>query len=97
MLRIATTSSSLAGLAAREAINWLLWPAIAVAEGYPPELPGLVRSIGTGTEIVTSILCLFPTSSARVNRRIDIKVGKTPVQVLPLDLALFERLVLSGA
>jgi hypothetical protein len=95
VIKLASDSSTLGGLAAREALNWLLWPAIAAAEVEQGELTRLVKGIGQGTEVSIEILCLAPPTNP-LGRRAEVRIGKVPVRTVPLDVQLVERLVLAN-
>jgi hypothetical protein len=94
IFKLTSECRTLGGLAAREALNWLLWPAIAASEVGPGELTRLVEGIGGGTELAVEVVCLAPPSNA-LGRRGDVRLGKIPVRTVPLDVPLVERLVLS--
>ena len=83
-------------VAAREALNWLLWPAIMTTELNTPEIrrpwcAALVR----GTEVVMQSICVV-RGVAGLGRQGDLKLGGHPARVLNLDVPLFNQLVLSG-
>ena len=85
----------LGGMAAREALNWLIWPAIAAAEIEPGEFTRQVEGIGQGTDVAIEVVCLAPPANP-LGRRGEVRLGKIPVRTVPLDVPLVERLVLTG-
>lgn len=95
IINLARDSTTLGGLAAREALNWLLWPAIAAAEIGPGDLTRMVEGIGKGTAVAVEVVCLAPPLNP-LGRRAEVRIGKAPVRTVPLDIALVERLVLAG-
>src|SRR5262249_49389050 len=95
VFELAGSENGLGRSAARQALAWLLWPAVA-ADG------------ASGGKIVTalwrweeegaarlSVTCLLPRELiGRV--RGPLRIGKHPATVLPLDVDLFNRLLLAG-
>lgn len=96
VIGLASSSQTLGGIASREALNWLLWPAIAAAEVQDAELLRLVRGLGRGTETAVDVTCLTPPTNI-MSKRGDVKIGKLAVRNRALDLTLFEQLVLASA
>lgn len=95
VLNLAKDSRSLGGMAAREALNWLIWPAIAAAEIEPGEFTRQVEGIGQGTDVAIEVVCLAPPANS-LGRRGEVRLGRVPVRTVPLDVPLVERLVLAG-
>ncbi len=94
VLEIARSGESVMAAAAREALGWLLWPALAT-DGRPvPTLhTALRRFTETGTAEVQGVCLLPPAKNA--SRGKAWKAGNVPVAVSSLDVDLFSRLVLN--
>jgi hypothetical protein len=81
--------------AAREALNWLLFPALAERDIEGGVTHRLLLNLGRGTRISTSVLCYLP-ESANVGGRGAAKLGNSSVSLRTLNVETFEALVLSA-
>jgi hypothetical protein len=93
-LQLALGSTGLAASAAREALDWLIWPVIAAEEQAPAALIKLLRARSIDMKVELGILCLLPPAPAW-SREKSVKVGKVPGILQPIDRDLINRLLLS--
>lgn len=98
-LRLADTVRGVNGDAAREAVNWLLWPSLAGAPGATrPRLETALRRLGAGQCRVDVLLLLPPGSrgSTNASKKGPPCLSGVPVTVHTLDWSLLEQLCLEA-
>ncbi|TKC96487.1 hypothetical protein [Polyangium fumosum] len=79
---------------AREALSWVIWPALAGEEQAGTELPKLLLEWRGAQGAAIEVVCLLPP--AQVTRGKTVKSGKVQVAVQVLDVDLINRVLLSG-
>ncbi len=96
-IELATTAKDVGAVAAREALNWLLWPALAAAEQPGSKTESLLLELDRGIECDLSAVAYLPPTTAALRRATAAKCGKLAVALRPLDVGTFEELVFCGA
>lgn len=92
-VELATTGEGVGSVAAREALNWLLWPALAAAEQPASKTERLLLSLDRGVPTDVSAIAYLPPSSAVLKRPPGAKLGKYALNLRSLDVSSFEALV----
>lgn len=97
-VELAGSDTSVGGVAAREALSWLLWPALATREAESQATQRLLSNLSKGTtRIEISALCYLPSGAPALRQGAKpVRIGSTPVALRPMDIQTFEELVLSG-
>ena len=92
---LASGAAGVPAIAAREALGWLLWPAVAADCRSAPEIETALRAWANGAVPSVEAVCLLPPTKVDAKLR-PLKVEGVSVSVMALDLGLFNRLVLSA-
>lgn len=92
-VELASTGEGVGAVAAREALNWLLWPALAAAEQPASRTERLLLALDRGVPTSLSAVAYLPPSSAVLKRPPGAKLGKIPLALRALDVGSFEALV----
>jgi hypothetical protein len=95
-VELASTVDGVGAVAAREALNWLLWPAVAAAEQPASRTERLLLQLDRGVQCTMSAVAYLPPGSAVLKRPPGAKLGKIPIVLRALDVASFEALVFGG-
>jgi hypothetical protein len=82
-----------ASAAAREALSWLIWPALAV-DGVPDPRLAVALAEWRGDPQAVEVVCMLPPNLSLPRGR-SVRIVKTPVSVLAVDVDLLNRLVLT--
>lgn len=90
---LASSGTGAGSVAAREALNWLLWPALASSEHDSRATQALLTALGRGTACDVSAICYLPPDAAALKRGGTAKLDKLPVMARALDVTTFEELV----
>ncbi len=92
-VELATSVDGVGAVAAREALNWLLWPALASAERPGSRTERLLLQLDRGVSCAVSVVAYLPTGAAALKRAGIAKLGKHPLSMHALDVGTFEALV----
>jgi hypothetical protein len=96
-VELATSVDGVGAVAAREALNWLLWPALAAAERPNSKTEQLLLHLNRGVACKLSVVAYLPPSSPALKRGTGgTKLGAHPVGLHALDVGTFEALVFGG-
>ena len=98
-VELATGNTGSGNVAAREAFNWLVWPALAAAEQPGSRTESLLLNLDRGVECALSAVVYLPPTALALKRATEAKSGKYSVSLRSLDVGTFEALVFgtSGA
>jgi len=94
VLELAGSRDGLGGTAARQVLAWLIWPTVAAEGANASHLITALRSWERGGDVRISVTCLLPPELLG-RARPPVRFGKHDATVLPLDVDLFNRLLLS--
>lgn len=81
------------GAAAREFLNWIIWPALAAEDGGPPGVQEAMRSWRLCEEATGGVFLIPPQSTALTGA---LRGKRAKVSVLTLEPALLNKLLLSS-
>jgi hypothetical protein len=82
--------------AAREALNWLIWPALALARKLSPRLLETIRNLGQGITARFEARIMLPAAHPLIEHKGQAALEKALVTVRALDEARLEELLMDS-
>lgn len=95
ILSLSTRGTGLGSRVAREALAWLMWPAVATDGDRREGLVLALRAWEKGAPVESDVVCLLPAGLNGKNET-SLRLGGVPVSLVSLDIDLFNRLLMSG-
>lgn len=96
IVRLACSSSTLGGVAAREELSWVFWPTLASRNGGD-ELEALVHMVNPAVPHEISVHLILPENHPLMELRQTRNKLDVCFQLQPLNVATLETLMLSAA
>lgn len=86
----------LSARAAREAISWLLWPALAAELYQPTALINVLRELERGCEVVFTVRILLPRGHEAIAADASNTLLGAPVEVVGVDVGWMDTLIMNA-
>jgi hypothetical protein len=83
--------------AAREAFNWLAWPALALSRGISPRFLDTMRGLSRGVQARFEARLMLPTSHPLAEHKGQAALDKALLTVRTLDNTRFDQLLMDSA
>ena len=91
-LVLAVQGETLGATAAREELNWLLWPAVASARPHPHRLITALEDFGRNPQEIELVLLLPPSAAFRG----PLRLGEVTAKLVELNSSLLDELCLDS-